>query len=42
MADPAFFSKPGFVASAKERVVKIEGDLASAYLRWEELSARAG
>jgi ATP-binding cassette subfamily F protein uup len=40
MADPAFFSKPGFVTSAKERIATIDRDLAAAYQRWEELIER--
>ncbi len=40
MADPAFYGRPGFVSSAKERVAQIETELGAAYARWEILSDR--
>ncbi len=40
MADPAMFGKPGFIATAKDELSKIDKDLADAYRRWEELSER--
>jgi ATP-binding cassette subfamily F protein uup len=42
MADPAFFSKPGFITSAKERIAAIDKELMAAYARWEELLDRPG
>jgi ATP-binding cassette subfamily F protein uup len=40
MTNTSNFSKPGFLSSSKERFAKIDTDLAQAYARWEELSAR--
>ena len=40
MADQAFFQKPGFITSSKERIARIDIDLAAAYDRWEKLSER--
>jgi hypothetical protein len=40
MADPACFSKPGFITSSKERIARIEQERADAYDRWGELSER--
>jgi ABC transport system ATP-binding/permease protein len=40
MADPAYFSTPGFITMSKERIAEIESSLALAYERWEELSER--
>jgi ATP-binding cassette subfamily F protein uup len=40
MADPAWFSKPGFITLSKERLAQIDNDLGAAYRSWEELSER--
>jgi ATP-binding cassette subfamily F protein uup len=40
MSDPACYSKPGFISTAKERIVRIDQELVAAYQRWEELSER--
>ena len=40
MANPAMYGKPGFIASAKEQLAKIDRELGEAYGRWEELSER--
>ena len=40
MADPAYFQKPGFITSSKDRITSIEIELKAAYDRWEELSER--
>jgi len=40
LADQAYFSKPGFVTSSKERIVRIESELSAAYDTWEELLQR--
>jgi ATP-binding cassette subfamily F protein uup len=40
MAEPAFFGKPGFITSSKERLARIDSDLSAAYRRWEDLSER--
>lgn len=42
MAQPAFYQQPGEqIAAAQARLTKLEGDLASAYHRWEELEQLA-
>lgn len=40
MADPTYYSKPGFVSSAKERIDRIDTELVELYQRWEELESR--
>ena len=40
MADPALYSKQGFVRTAKERIATIEHTLKNAYTRWEDLDKR--
>ncbi len=43
MADPAFYRKDGpAIAEAKARLESLESDLASAYVRWEELEGLDG
>jgi ATP-binding cassette subfamily F protein uup len=42
MADPAFFKREGTViAEAKERLIRIEGELKETYARWELLEANS-
>jgi ABC transport system ATP-binding/permease protein len=40
MADPAYYGKPGFVASAKNRIETIEHTLQTIFQRWELLENR--
>jgi ATP-binding cassette subfamily F protein uup len=40
MGDPAYFSKPGFIAVSKERLTAIDTDLAECYQQWEILIDR--
>jgi len=40
MADPALYSKQGFVRTTKEHIATIEYTLMNAYTRWEELDKR--
>lgn len=42
MSDLAFFSKPGFISNAKDRIKVIESDIAAYYERWQELDSRPG
>lgn len=40
MADPEYYQKPGFVAEAKNRIIRIGEELSTAYEKWTELEER--
>jgi ATP-binding cassette subfamily F protein uup len=43
LADPAFYRAGGDeIAASRSRLEALEGELALAYARWEELAAREG
>jgi ABC transport system ATP-binding/permease protein len=42
MADPEWYRKDGFIREVKELCEALEGQIAAAYRRWEELEAKDG